>query len=144
MSSHASAPPIDLELRPSRRLALVLFGLHALGLISAASVRMPPIALAAIAATVLTSFIVSFRRHALLVGAAAVRRAVWTSLGRWTITDGTGAALEAELLPEPTVGQLLVVLRFRGADGRRRALLLLPESADADQLRRLRARLRLG
>jgi len=38
----------------------------------------------------------------------------------------------------------LMILRFRGADGLRRSAVLLGDSGDHDQLRRLRARLRLG
>ena len=144
MSSHASAPPIDLELRPSRRLGAALFVMHALALAAAASVPMHPVALAAVAATVLTSFIVHFRRHATLMGSRALRRIVWTSDGHWRIKDGAGLEQDAELEPEPTVHPSLIVLRFKGADGVPRVALLLADSGDSEVLRRLRARLRLG
>jgi hypothetical protein len=144
VSSHGSAPPIELEVRRSRRLAGFLFVSHALALGAAAYAHLPPIAAAAVAATVLTSFILSFRRHCELRGRRAVRRVVWTADGRWLVTDGEGAEHESALVPTPTVTPELVILRLRGADSVVRTALLLADSADPDQLRRLRARLRLG
>lgn len=144
MSSHGSAPPIELELRRSRRLAGFIFIGHALALGAAAYAHLPPVAAAAIAATVLTSFILNFRRHCALEGRLAVRRVVWTIDGHWRVTDGAGGEHESTLEPEPTVTPELVILRLRGADGVRRTVLLLGDSADPEQVRRLRARLRLG
>lgn len=144
MSSHGSAPPIEIELRRSRRVAGFLFVSHALALGAAAYAHLPPVAAAAIAATVLTSFILNFRRHCALEGRRAVRRVVWNAEGRWTVTDGEGRVHESTLEPNPTVTPELVILRLRGADGVTRTALLLSDSADQDQVRRLRARLRLG
>ena len=144
MSSPGSAPPIDLAIRPSRRLAGALFLGHALALGALAYAQLPPIAAAALAATVLTSFILNFRRHTQLLGRRAVRRIMWSADGAWRITDGRGGVHEATLEPEPTVTPELMILRFRGADGLRRSAVLLGDSGDHDQLRRLRARLRLG
>lgn len=144
MSSSGSAPPIAIELRRSRRLAGFLFVSHALALGAAAYAHLPAVAAAAIAATVLTSFILNFRRLCQLEGRRAVRRLEWTADGRWRLTDGTGAEHDATLEPEPTVAPELVVLRLRGADGVTRTVLLLADSADPDQVRRLRSRLRLG
>lgn len=144
MSSQGSAPPVDVVVRPSRRLAGALFLGHALALGALAYAHLPPVMAAALAASVLTSFIFNFRRHAQRTGRRAVKRIVWSSEGVWLITDGVGDEHEATLEPEPTVTPELVVLRFRGADGVRRTALLLADSGDPDQLRRLRARLRLG
>ena len=144
MSSQGSAPPIDLEIRRSRRLAGFLFVSHALALGALAYSHLPPLVAAALAATVLTSFILNFRRHAQLEGQRALRRIVWTVDGRWRITDGLRQEHDATLEAAPTVLPELVILRLRGADGVIRTALLVVDSADADQLRRLRARLRLG
>jgi hypothetical protein len=142
--SAASAPPVDLVVRPSRLLAGSIFLAHALALGAAAYAPLPPVLLAAAGATVVTSFIVLFRRHAMLLGRQAVRRLVWSADGRWELTDGEGATHPCTLLPEPTIGPPLTILRLADAAGRTRVLLLLPESAEREQLRRLRARLRLG
>lgn len=144
MSSNGSAPQIVLEVRRSPRLAAFLFIGHALALGAAAYARLPPIAAAAIAATVLTSFIVGFRRGCQLLGRRAVRRIVWEAGGAWRVTDGEGVEHAATLEPGPTVGPELVVLRLRCADRIVRTAFLLRDSADAGALRQLRTRLRLG
>jgi hypothetical protein len=139
-----SAPPVDLAILPSRRLAALVFLSHALALGAAAYAPFAPVLLAAAGATVLTSFIVHFRRHAMLVGKHAVRRLVWTQDGHWDLTDGEGATHRCELLPEPTAGPPLTILRLKDQAGTVRAVLLLADSCDREQLRRLRSRLRLG
>ena len=140
-----SAPPVDLAVRPSRQLAGLIFLAHALALGAAAYAPLAPVLLAAAGATVVTSFVVLLRRHAMLRGRHAVRRIVWSADGRWTLSDGEGAEhADCALLPEPTIGPPLTVLRLKDGAGRTRVLLLLAESAEPDQLRRLRARLRLG
>lgn len=144
MSSHASAPPITLELRRSARVAGFLFLSHALALGALAYAHLAPVVAAALAATVLTSFILNFRRHVQLLGRRAARRVEWTAAGEWRLTDGMGREQVATLEPDPTVTTGLVILRLRGADRVLRTVLLLEDSVDADQLRRLRARLRLG
>lgn len=144
MSSHASALPIAIAPRRSRRLAGFLFISHALALGALAYAHLPRVVAAALAATALTSFILNFRRLCQLEGRRAVRRVVWSADGRWTVTDGEGVEHESTLEPEPTVTPELVILRLRGADGVVRTALLLADSADPEQLRRLRARLRLG
>jgi hypothetical protein len=139
-----SAPPVDLAIQPSRRLAALIFLSHALALGAAAYAPMPRVLLAAAGATVLTSFIVLFRRHAMRVGRLAVRRLNWTAEGRWQVEDGEGAMHASELLPEPTVGPPLTILRLKDAGGTTRSALLFDDACDREQLRRLRARLRLG
>ena len=142
--SQGSVPPVELIIVPSRRLATLIFLAHALALGAAAYAPFTPVLLAAAGATVLTSFIVHFRRHALLAGKHAVRRLVWTQDGHWDATDGEGRSHRCTLLPEPTPGPPLTILRLRDASGTTRVVLLLADSGDAEQLRRLRARLRLG
>jgi toxin CptA len=143
--SSDSAPPVDLSLRPSRQLAGSIFLAHALALGAAAYAPLPLELLAAAGATVVTSFVVLFRRHAMLLGRHAVRRVAWSAAGAWSLTDGEGREhADCTLQPEPTIGPPLTVLRLKDAQGATRAVLLLEDSVDADQLRRLRARLRLG
>lgn len=139
-----SAPPVDLAILPSRRLATLIFLSHALALGAVAYAPLASVLLAAAGATVLTSFIVLFRRHAMLVGTQALRRLVWTQDGHWDATDGEGSTHRCTLLPEPTTGPPLTILRLKDQRGTVRVVLLLSDSADREQLRRLRARLRLG
>jgi toxin CptA len=144
VSSPGSAPPIEVELRPSRRVAAFLSLTHAAALAAAASLALGPELRAALAATVLTGYIVSFRRLVLGIGPGALRRVRWTADGRWQVRDGAGHEHEATLVGRPVVSDWLTVLRLRGADGRERPLLLCADSADAEALRKLRVRLRFG
>jgi hypothetical protein len=59
----------------------------------------------------------------------------------WTLSED-GADQAVEPLPDTTVWPYLTVLRLGAATGRR-VLVLLPDSAPADDIRRLRAALRL-
>jgi hypothetical protein len=59
------------------------------------------------------------------------------------VHDGSTAAPEAELLGSSLVHDRLLVLNFRLKSGGRRSRALLGDDADAELLRRLRARLAL-
>lgn len=59
---------------------------------------------------------------------------------RWQ--DGSGQWQEAEVLPSSYTSDWLVVVNLRGSDRRHRALVLLPDCAAAEELRRLRVWLR--
>ncbi len=142
--SAGSAPFIDLVIVRSHRLATLIFLTHALALAAAAYAPLAPVLLAAAGATVLTSFIVQFRRHAALIGRQAVRRLVWSAEGHWDATDGEGGTHRCELLAQPTIGPPLTILRLRDGSGTTRVVLLFEDSADREQLRMLRARLRLA
>jgi hypothetical protein len=59
---------------------------------------------------------------------------------RWQ--DGSGQWYEAEILPSSYVSSWLVVVNLGAGGGRRRSLVLLPDCAAADDLRRMRVWLR--
>ena len=59
---------------------------------------------------------------------------------RWK--DGAGQWIEAEIQPGGYVSDWLVVINLRASGGRGRALVLPPDSATAEELRRLRVWLR--
>lgn len=69
--------------------------------------------------------------------------ALWSETG-WTLTTASGRVLRATLSPSTYVGVRIVILRFRTGLLRRRSLLLTADNIDPEQLRRLRARLRLA
>jgi toxin CptA len=73
----------------------------------------------------------------------AVREAVWGDDG-WEVTLGSGARHPARLTASTFVGPRLVVLNFRCPFWPGCSLVLLPDGLDAETLRRLRVRLRLG
>ena len=67
-------------------------------------------------------------------------RFVLTSDGRWTVVTGD-REWRASLVDAVELGPLLA-MTLRGDDGTTRRYALLPDSADADELRRLRVWLR--
>jgi toxin CptA len=128
----------EIELKPSRRLGLLLLGVAALALVA--------IHLAAVSATV-----------ALVLGVAVIGLSVWgwrraspkASLriaadGRLQCLDGAAEWRDAEVLDDSFVSTPLIVVRYRTAGRRVSTLTLLSDSADADDLRRLRVSLRWG
>ena len=62
--------------------------------------------------------------------------------GRLQCLDGRAEWSDVEVLDDSFVSTALIVVRYRTADRQVRALTLLPDSADADTLRRLRVSLR--
>ena len=61
--------------------------------------------------------------------------------GRWRLETGSGAIYRGQLIGG-YAHPLIVILHFRLDDGRYRSLTLLPDSADGDDLRRMRVWLR--
>lgn len=125
----------EIELKPSRRLGLLLAAMAALALVA--------IGLAALPAAV-----------QLGLGAVVIGLAVWSGQrarpgtrlriaadGRLQCLDEAMEWRDAEVLGDSFVSTGLIVLRYRTA-GKVRTLTLLPDSAGPDDLRRLRVALR--
>jgi hypothetical protein len=133
-----------LELKPSRRLALLLAALY---LTAAASVsvlpispliKLPGILMIAWAATV------SIRHHALLMTAKSFQSLVLLTDGGIEALRVDGECLKAEVSPQSTLFPWLVVLLLKTPARRSpQAVLILPDSLTADELRKLRSWLRL-
>jgi len=126
----------EIELKPSRRLGLLLQGMAALALLA--------VGLAALPVAV-----------QLTLGGAVIGLAAWggrrahprarlrvAADGRLQCLDDAMEWRDAEVLEDSFVSTGLIVLRYRTAGVRVRTLTLLPDSADADALRRLRVSLR--
>ncbi len=125
-----------IELKPSRRLGLLLLGMTVLALVAIHLAAMPG----------------AIR---LALGAAAIGLGVWgwrqarrtealrvAADGRLQCLDDAGEWRDVEVLGDSLVSPALIVLRYRVADKRVRSLALLSDSADADDMRRLRVSLR--
>jgi len=126
----------EIELKPSRRLGLLLAGMLLL----------------ALAAVTLAALPGSLQ---LTLGMTATGLGVWgwwrarpmASLrvvadGRLQCLDAAAEWCDAEVMGDSFVSTGLIVLRYRTAGGHVRTLALLPDSAAADDLRRLRVSLR--
>lgn len=126
----------EIELKPSRRLGLLLLGGTALALIAIHLANVPAKAAFALGAVVIGLGLAGWRR------ASATPSLRIAADGRLQCPDGTAEWRDVEVLDDSFVSPVLIVLRYRTADRQVRTLTLLPDSAGADDLRRLRVLLR--
>lgn len=128
----------EIELKPSRRLGLLLGGMAVLSGVAIGLAALP-----------------WGLRWALGIGVAGVMALHWrrrqpvTRLriggnGQLHCLDEAGEWRDAEVQGDSFVSPALTVLRYRLAGQPVRTLTLLSDSADADDLRRLRVSLRWG
>ncbi len=126
----------EIELKPSRRLGLLLLGMAALALVAIHLAAVPGAIRMALGVAVIGLGVLGWwqarRTDALRVAAD----------GRLQCLDEAGEWRDAEVLGDSLVSPALIVLRYRLADKRVGSLALLSDSADADDLRRLRVALR--
>jgi toxin CptA len=131
-----SAPAIVFDYRPSQWLVLAIIAATAAALVALAFCAMPfwaKTATAVLACAYSATRLRQFRRN-------RVSRAAWHEAGHWRLADRAGIEQVAELESGVVRGDW-VVLRLRGGDGRRAALILGPDNSDAELRRRLRVRL---
>ncbi len=126
----------EIELKPSRRLGLLLLVMAALAVAALWLADLPWGVRLLLSMAVAASSVWGWRQGAL---PGKLRLA---ADGRLQCPDGTGAWCDVDVLDDSFVSTVLIVLRYRMADGKRRVLTLLPDSADSDDLRRLRVSLR--
>jgi hypothetical protein len=133
--SSSSPAPLAIELRSSRALALWLVAVGALAAL-ALLVSGAPIALKLALLAALGLYLTALLRRQRRPRCRGLR---WDG-ERWRLigADGRSAVLR---LRRAVVWPLLLVLEFRGA-GHTEFVLLLPDSAEPEQLRRLRVYLR--
>ncbi|WP_296640505.1 protein YgfX [Thiobacillus sp. 65-1402] len=126
----------EIELKPSRRLGLLLLGMTMLALAAIHLAAVPAAVQLALGMAVIGLGVRGWRQarrtDALRVAAD----------GGLQCLDDAGEWRDVEVLGDSLVSPALIVLRYRVADKRVRSLALLSDSADADDLRRLRVALR--
>lgn len=136
MSSHASAPRVDLDLKPQRAVLAFVLGAHAVALAALlTAIALPAWALALGAATIAASCAVCLAIHWRLAAPHCVHRVTWFGDGRWRLVDARGE--HAGRLVDYFAGRRLLIFKFKGHP----AVLLWPPAGD-DAARRLRLRLR--
>jgi len=126
----------EIELKPSRLLGLLLAGMALLALIAIYLAALPGSVQLALGVAVVGLSGWGWRRAS---QPARLRIAMDGSLQG---LDETAEWREAEVLGDSFVATGLIVLRYRIDDQPARSLTLLPDSAPADDLRRLRVSLR--
>lgn len=143
MSSTRSEPPLHIEPRGSRQLALALLLLHGAAMVAIVNLVIPAWGLAALAGSVIVSLYYTINTHVLGRGESSVCAMVWDADGDWTVTFCSGDQRAARLLPGSYVHPRLMVLNFVLESRGRRSVVLLPDSLDRNTFRRLLVRLRL-
>jgi toxin CptA len=125
----------EIELKPSRRLGLLLLGMTVLALLAVGLAALPVPVRLALCGIVIGLVVWGGRR------ARPGARLRVAAGGRLQCLDDTLEWRDIEVLGDSFVSTALIALRYRMA-GRVRTLTLSPDSADADDLRRLRVSLR--
>jgi toxin CptA len=128
----------EIELKPSRLLGLIVVLMALLGALAIVLATLPLAAKGAFAAAVATTL-----GFALLRQRSALPRLRIGHNGSLNVRNVSGEWKAASVLHDSFVSPLLCVVRLE-VDGKRQALTLLPDSAGAEALRRLRVSLRWG
>ena len=131
---------LTVTLRPSRILALGLI-LMAGTALACAWISLPGLAFVPVAAGIVLAW-ASHLAQALQRGNRAARALELGAQNRARWQDASGKWHEAEILPSSYASDWLIVVNLRGSGPHRRSLVLLPDSAAAEELRRLRVWLR--
>ena len=126
----------EIELKPSRRLGWLQVGMAALALLAVGLAALPTGWKLALGAGVIGLVIGATRR------AAPITRLRIGADGGLQCQDAAGEWQAMAVLGDSFVSPVLIVLRYRDGGGAVRACTLLPDSAAADALRRLRVSLR--
>ncbi len=121
---------IFLRLGPSRQLGFLLGALH--------------VGAAACAQPLTSQRSASQAQNDSRRAARAIVLLVWDRYGQWRLVRRDGRTLQVELEHGAYAHPKLLVLLFRGRDRQRVPLLVVPDMVNADELRRLRMRLRCG
>jgi toxin CptA len=136
---------LDVSVRPSRRLALLLLGTHAGALVLALAYLPGMAAKVAAAGALCAGLCWSLARHALLLLPGSVRGIQFLADGSCRLAARSGRVQRYEIAPATYVMPWLVVLCLRDRMRRRTVrVTLLPDSVERASFRRLRVRLRWG
>lgn len=138
MSSHASEPRVELELRPRRAWLWFIIVVHVLALAAAARLALSAQWLILLGCIIVASAVWCLAVYWRLAARTSIHRLVWFGDGRWRITDRRGD--HDGVLSDYYLARGLLILKFKGHP----AVLLWRSGDDADDVRRLRARLKHG
>jgi toxin CptA len=136
------AATVDLRLKPSLRALRAVFVLHVICLVLLPLAMQPGWPMIVLVAAFGASWFAL--RHSAVLGfnSKAVTRVIWHADGNWSVFRGA-REYKAELRDNSIVHPALTVLNFKLLDGGRATRLIAGDEADAELLRRLRARLAL-
>lgn len=135
---------IFLRLGPSRQLGFLLGALHVGAAACGFMADLPLAARSLLAGCLLVAALRAMALHGSRRAARAIVLLVWDRYGQWRLVRRDGRTLQVELEHGAYAHPKLLVLLFRGRDRQRVPLLVVPDMVNADELRRLRMRLRCG
>lgn len=133
---------VRIPLRASRMLFLVLAAMHVAGAVSAFVAFGSPWAWAITGMLLASLWWHGWRGVLRQSGSAVTAIALQGTRCEIELRDGT--QVQARVLGSTFVSPLLTVVNLRLESGRRRSLVLAPDSADADDFRQLRVWLKHG
>ena len=136
---------IDVPIRTSRILAAILISMHAAAIIAVSVLPVPLWIRVTAEALLLVSAALMVRRYAFLKGSQACSRLRISKHGDCRLELAADRVATGRLQPGWLASPLLIVARVRCTGERlARKIVLLPDSSDADTLRRLRIFLRFS
>lgn len=141
MSSARSAVQLTLELVPSRILFTGLTVCHLLALISLLICDLSVLMTLSLGMLIAFSLVLSYAWHGHRHSRWFVERVTCLADGNWILQTTDGRKHPGRLLDSTYVHPRLVILNFALDGIARRSVVLLPDSTDPDDLRRLRVRL---
>ncbi|MDB5976744.1 MAG: hypothetical protein JWR07_3504 [Nevskia sp.] len=140
MSSSGFSTSLDLSPRPSVRAVAWLSALHMAAIVLVVLSAPPKWVGLGLSLLFMVSWF-SLRRHPVFgYGPRALIHLIWHAEGGWTVESARGRD-DAELLDGSVVQSWIMVLNFRLKQGGKRTRVLVGDELNADQMRRLRARL---
>ena len=142
MLSTKSEAALTLSLNPSRLFLSGLGACHLLALISVAVCDLAVAVSVVLVAAILVSLIWNGLRYGHSRSRWFIRRVVWSADGQWMLSNGVGEERAVQLLGGYVHPQLLI-LRFAWNRFGRRAVVVPPDAADSEAIRRFRVRLRV-
>ncbi len=143
MSSERSDPPLRLEPRASRILALLLLLVHGAAMVAVAPLDLQPWFKALLVSGVVMNLYIQFNTHVLGRSARSILLLVWEPEGDWTLISAAGEEFKARLLDSSYLLPRIQVLNFRTEHHGRRSFFVMPDSLPPSVQHRLMLRLRL-
>lgn len=142
MSSARFEAPLTIDLEPSRLMAIGSALAHLLALVCLASCRLPLSASLVVGTLVAASFGCVSLWHLGASKARFIDQIHWRTDGKCLLRTADGRVRTASLRSSYTHPKV-VILQFGVGRFSRRSVMILPDSADAQEIRRLRVELRI-
>ena len=134
-----------IEIQPSRLLGLFLCATHLSALTAVIDCALQYPLCWILTVPLLWNWIRARSLHAVLTDRNAIARVEWGADDAWTLIERRGRQISARPVERNFVAPWMTLLSFTCQTGcRRRHIILLADNSDADQVRRLRVRLRLS